>query len=325
MLTRQSALALAAATFVLQGAGIAHAQEKFPDKPVRVIIPYAPGGGSDIILRSVVPKLTEQLGQTVVIDNRPGGSSTIGTGMVARSQPDGYTLLLVDSAFLVNPSLFPKMPYDSLKDFAPVIFAASSPSILLVHPSTAARTVKELVALAKQKPVQLTYGSAGFGTGGHMASEMLKLAAGIDMIHVPYKGAGPAMADALGGHVTMIFTTAGAAKGPIAAGQMIGLALTGERRLESVPQVPTFTEAGFPDVKASITWGVFAPAGTPKDIVARLNGAFNQTFQAPESRNRLADLGFVAGSGTPEAWAAEVRASIARWGQVVKQANIKME
>jgi tripartite-type tricarboxylate transporter receptor subunit TctC len=301
------------------------AAQAFPHKPVRVIIPYGPGGGSDIILRPIVPKLSEQFRQSVVIDNRPGGSSTIGTGLVARSAPDGYTLLLVDSAILVNPSLFAKLPYDTLNDFAPVIFAASSASILLVHPAVPARSVKELVALAKQRPGQLTYASAGFGTGGHMASEMLKLAAGIDMLHVPYKGAGPAMTDALGGHVTMIFTTAGAAKGPIGAGQMIGLALTGDRRIDSVSQVPTFAEAGYPDVNASITWGVFAPAGTPKEIVGRVNAAFNQTLQAPESRLRLADLGFVAGGGTPEAWAAEVRASIARWAQVVKRANIKTE
>lgn len=311
---------------VVVAASVPVAAQAFPHKPVRVIIPYPPGGGIDSMARFMAPNLGEQLGQSVIIDNRGGGNSTIGTGLVAQSAPDGYTLLLVDAALLINPSLFPKLPYDTLKDFAPVIFAGGGAMILVVHPTVPARSVKELVALAKQRPGQLSYGFAGFGSTGHMASEMLKLAAGIDMLQVPYKGAGPALAGALGGHVSMTFVAAAAGKGPIGAGQMIALALSSVRRLDSFPQVPTFAEVGYPDVNnVRLMFGVYAPAGTPKEIVGRLNAAFNQTLQTPESRLRFAEMGLVTGGGTPEAWAAEVRTSIARWAQFVKQANIKME
>lgn len=297
----------------------------YPNRPIKIVVPYGPGGGSDIIIRTIQASLSVGLGQPVIIENKPGASSILGTDFVAKSNPDGYTMLVVDMAILVNPSLFSKLPYDTLKDLQPVIYLASTPSIMLISSKLGIKNLKEFTVIAKTQPGKLSYGSAGFGTGGHMASEMLKNVTGLDLIHIPYKGAGPAMTDALGGHVTTIFTTTGAAKGFIESGQMIGLGVTSDKRIENLAQVPTFLEQGYPEINASITWGIFLPMGISKEIMQKINFAFNYALQAPESKQRLTDLGFTPGGGTSLTWSTDVVKSIQRWSTIVKQANIQIE
>jgi len=295
----------------------------YPSRPVKIIVPYGPGGGSDIIIRAMQNKLAETLGQSIVIENKPGASTILGTDFVAKSAPDGYTAMIVDMAFLVNPSLFAKLPYDSQKDFIPVIELVSTPSIMLASSKMPFKNLKEFIQLAKSSPNKLSYASAGFGTGGHMASEMLKVVTGIDLVHVPYKGAGPAMTDTLGAHVSIVFTTVGAAKPYVESGQIIGLGITSEKRVEALPQVPTFAEQGYPEVNANIVWGIFLPAGVPKEIVQKFNVAFNTTMQSPEIKQRLSELGFTLVGGTSDHWSDEVRKLTNNWSKIVKQANIQ--
>ena len=295
----------------------------YPSRPVKIIVPYGPGGGSDIIIRAMQNKLAETLGQSIVIENMPGASTILGTDFVAKSAPDGYTAMIVDMAFLVNPSLFAKLPYDSQKDFIPVIELVSTPSIMLASSKMPFKNLKEFIQLAKSSPNKLSYASAGFGTGGHMASEMLKVVTGIDLVHVPYKGAGPAMTDTLGAHVSIVFTTVGAAKPYVESGQIIGLGITSEKRVEALPQVPTFAEQGYPEVNANIVWGIFLPAGVPKEIVQKINVAFNATMQSPEIKQRLNELGFTLVGGTSDHWSDEVRKLTNNWSKIVKQANIQ--
>jgi len=295
----------------------------YPSRPVKIIVPYGPGGGSDIIIRAMQNKLAETLGQSIVIENKPGASTILGTDFVAKSAPDGYTAMIVDMAFLVNPSLFAKLPYDSQKDFIPVIELVSTPSIMLASSKMPFKNLKEFIQLAKSSPNKLSYASAGFGTGGHMASEMLKVVTGIDLVHVPYKGAGPAMTDTLGAHVSIVFTTVGAAKPYVESGQIIGLGITSEKRVEALPQVPTFAEQGYPEVNANIVLGIFLPAGVPKEIVQKFNVAFNTTMQSPEIKQRLSELGFTLVGGTSDHWSDEVRKLTNNWSKIVKQANIQ--
>ena len=297
----------------------------YPTRPVKIIVPYGPGGGSDIIIRAMQNKLAETLGQAIIIENKPGASTVVGTDFVAKSTPDGYTALIVDMAFLVNPSLFAKLPYDSQKDLIPVIELVSTPSIMLASSKMPFKNLKEFIQLAKTSPNKLSYASAGFGTGGHMASEMLKVVAGVDLVHVPYKGAGPAMTDALGGHVSILFTTLGAAKPYVESGQIIGLGITSDKRADALPQVPTFAEQGYPEVNANIVWGIFLPAGVPKEIVQKINTAFNASLQSPEMKQRLTELGFTPAGGSSAQWTSEVTKLTNNWSKIVKQANIKPE
>lgn len=298
---------------------------QFPLRPIKVIVPYGPGGGSDIIIRALQNKVAENLGQSLIIENKPGASTILGTDIVAKSTADGYTALIVDIAFLVNPGLFAKLPYDSQKDFIPVVFLVSTPSIMLTSSKTPFKNLKEFITQAKLSPGKLTYASAGYGTGGHMASEMLKVVTDIDLIHVPYKGAGLAMADALGGHVSSIFTTVGAAKNLVDSGQMIGLGITSEKRSDALPQVPTFSELGYREVNANIVWGIFLPAGVPKDIIQKINEAFNASLQSPEIKKSLTDMGFTPIGGSSQYWSSEVLKLTNTWTKVVKQGNIKLE
>lgn len=297
----------------------------YPTRPVKIIVPYGPGGGSDIIIRALQNKLAENLGQPIIVENKPGASTILGSDLVAKSNPDGYTALIVDMAFLVNPSLFAKLPYDSQKDFIPVIQLVSTPSIMLASTKMPFKNLKEFIQQAKLAPGKLSYASAGFGTGGHMASEMLKVVGGIDLVHIPYKGAGPAMTDTLGGHVSILFTTVGAAKPYVEAGQIQGLGITSDKRSEALPQVPTFAELGYPEVNANIVWGIFLPAGVPKEIVQKLNLAFNVSLQSPEMKQRLLELGFTPNGGSSQLWTSEVQNLTNNWSKIVKQANIKPE
>ncbi|MGH8617339.1 MAG: tripartite tricarboxylate transporter substrate binding protein [Burkholderiales bacterium] len=294
-------------------------------RPIRFIVPYVPGGGTDTLTRLLGPFISDEFGQQVIVDNRAGGSSTIGTQIVARANPDGHTIGMIDAAFLVNPSLIGKLPYATPQDFAPVVLVATAPLVLAVNPGVKANTVKELVALAKAQPGKLSFGSAGNGTAVHLAGEQLRSAAGIDLVHIPYKGAGQSVVDVLGGQLTMVFMTQSVAKGHHATGKLRALAITSPRRTQVMPEIATFTEAGYPAVDAATINGILAPAGTPRDFVLRLNGVVNKALKTPELQGKLADLGFESAGGTPEQFAAWIRTELVKWGKVVKDSGAKAE
>ena len=299
--------------------------QSYPTRTVRVLVPYAPGGGSDILGRMLSPKVSEELGQQFVIDNRPGGNATIGTQMMARAAPDGYTLGVVDNAFTTNPSLFRNLPYDALKDFAPVTVMASSPFILLVHPSLPVKTANELVALAKARPGQLTFASAGGGTGSHLSMELFRVVTGISLIHVPYKGAGPAVTGILSGEATIFFALPAAMTQHVKAGKARALAVTDARRYPGLPDVPTLVEAGIQGVDANPFWGVVAPAGTPAAIIDRLHVAYAKHINAEDMRKRLVGMAFVPVANTPSEFAAFIKADAAKWDKVIQSAGIQAQ
>ena len=299
--------------------------QSYPTRTVRVLVPYAPGGGSDILGRMLSPKVSEELGQQFVIDNRPGGNATIGTQMMARAAPDGYTIGVVDNAFTTNPSLFRNLPYDALKDFAPVTVMASSPFILLVHPSLPVKTAKELVALAKARPGQLTFASAGGGTGSHLSMELFRVVTGISLIHVPYKGAGPAVTGILSGEASIFFALPAAMTQHVKAGKARALAVTDARRYPGLPDVPTLVEAGIQGVDANPFWGVVAPAGTPAAIIDRLHVAYAKHINAEDMRKRLVGMAFVPVANTPSEFAAFIKADAAKWDKVIQSAGIQAQ
>ena len=305
-------------------AGTATAQG-YPDRPIRLIVGYAPGGTTDFTARVVGPKLSEALGQSVVIDNRPGAGSIIGTDLVAKANPDGYTLLLADTAFGIIPAIYARQPFDSLKDFAPVMQISGVGNALVIHPSVAARTVNELVALAKTKPGQLTFGSGGVGTPLHMGGEQLKVAAGIDIVHVPYKGAAPAMTDLLGGQLTMIFPTLTVGVPHVKAGKLRALAVTSARRAVALPEVPTAAEAGYSSVNATSWFGLVAPGRAPQPVIDRLHAEMTRILKQPDVRERFeAQHAEIVGS-TPQAFGRFVAAEITQWKAVAKAGGIKAE
>jgi len=300
------------------------AQTPYPNRPIRVIVPYAPGGGSDILARLLQPRASETLGQALVIDNRPGASSTLGTAMVARAQPDGYTIGMIDTALVINPGLFASLPYDAAKDFAPITIVATSPLVFAVHPSVGANNVKELVALAKAKPGQLNFSSAGNGSAGHLAGEQFRAVAGISLVHVPYKGAGPQTAELIGGQSMMGFTTPASIMPQVRAGRVKAFGISGPKRSPSLPGLATFAEQGFP-VDAMPFWALVAPAGTPKAVIARLNEAFVKHIQAPEFRDRLIELAFDPVGNSPAEFAAIIKADLPKWQKTIKDAGVKVE
>ena len=299
--------------------------QPYPARTVRVIVTYAPGGGSDILGRMISAKAAEEAGQQFVIDNRPGGNATIGTQMIARAAPDGYTIGVIDTALTMNPGLFTKLPYDAARDFAPITLIASSPLMLLVHPSLPVKSVKELIALAKSRPGQLTFGSAGAGTALHLAQELFKVVAGIDVIHVPYKGGGPAVTALVSGEVAMSFLTPATIAPFVQAGKVRALAITGEKRYSGFPDLPTLVESGIRGADAEPWWGFVAPAATPPAIVARLNEIFVKQINAPEMHKRLVDAAFVPVANTPEEYAAFLRADTIKWGKAIKGAGIQAQ
>jgi tripartite-type tricarboxylate transporter receptor subunit TctC len=305
-------------------AGAAPAQ-RYPDHPVRVIIPYAPGGGTDIIFRMIAPDAATILGQSIIVDNRPGASSMIGTGAVARAPADGYTLLATDSALLINPGLFrTTLPYDTLKQLTGLTMMATSPALLVVNPGVPATNLTDLIVLSKSKPGLFTYSSGGAGTAPHLAGELMKLAAGIDVRHIPYKGTGPALTAVLAGHVDMAFVGISPAAPFIASGQIRAIALTGPQRNPSLPDVPTFAENNL-DVDGSSYWGIYAPAGVPDAIIAQLNRAFMQALRLPDNEKKLAALGFAPIANSPQEHTAQLRAMVGQWTAVVDRAAIKAE
>jgi tripartite-type tricarboxylate transporter receptor subunit TctC len=319
-----SLLKCACVAAILTMANAASAQN-YPDHPIHVIIPYAPGGGTDIVFRIIAPGAGNILNQTIVVDNRPGASTMIGTGAVTRATADGYTLLASDSAFVINPGLFKdKLPYDTLKEFKGVTMMATSPALLVANPKLPVKTLAELIALAKSKPGKLNYGSGGVGTGPHLAGELMKLAAGIDVTHIPYKGTAPALTAVLSNEVDMAFVGISTAAPYIASGQLHAIAMTGKKRQPSLPDVPTFAESNL-DVDGNSYWGIYAPKGVPDQIVDQLNRAFTQSLHDPENEKKLANLGFSPIANSPQEVDAQWRALVQQWTTVIDKANIKVE
>jgi tripartite-type tricarboxylate transporter receptor subunit TctC len=301
------------------------AQQSYPTKPIRMISPFAPGGGNDILCRTIAQKLTENLKQQIIVENRPGANGIIGTEAAARSAPDGYTIVLVPSGHAVNASLHRKLPYDSIRDFTPITLVGESPLILAVHPSVPARNVKDLVALARARPEQLTYGSAGIGSSGHLGGALFETLTGTKMVHVPYKGMGIAVSDLMGGQVSMVFGTSLSVMPHARSGRLRALATTGARRSPALPDLPTVAEAGVPGYEAGLWYGFLGPARLPPEIVRRLNAEIVAVLKLAEIRERLAGQGVDARPSTPEEFARLLVADLDRWAKVVQRAGIRAE
>ncbi len=299
------------------------AQPAYPTRTIRVVIPFGAGGGTDNLIRLLEPHVSRALGQPLVIENRAGSASIVGTEMVARAEPDGYTVLGVDSTFVINPGLFPSLPYDPARDFAAVTILANAPVVLLAHPSLPVRTLAELVALAKAKPGELAYASGGNGAPTHLAGEMFKTEAGVNITHIPYRGTGPAMNDMVAGHVPLGVNGLSAARPFVLDGKLRALAVTGDRRAEAFPDVPTFAEAGFPGVDMYTHWGVQVRAGTPQPIIMKLAEAFNAAVLRPDLRARLTELGYVPNGGGPARYAEVLARETAKYTAVIRAANIR--
>jgi tripartite-type tricarboxylate transporter receptor subunit TctC len=315
------AFAFAAVAFVFTAA---HAQG-YPAKPVRFIIPFPPGGGTDTMARVMAPKLSEALGQQVVIDNRGGAGATIGTEIAAKSPPDGYTLLLMTVTNAVGMSLYPNLKYDLVRDFAPVTRVATTPHILVVHPSVPAKTVKELVALAKARPGALVYSSSGSGTVSHLGGEYFAHLTGTKMLHVPYKGGGPSVSALLSGEVSAAFATMPSVISYVRAGRVRALALTTAQRSPSLPDLVTVVEAGIPNYDVGSWYGLSVPAGTSKDIITRLHAETVKLLNLPDVKQRLDASGFEVITSTPEQYGEFVKAEVDRWAQVVKMSGAKAD
>jgi tripartite-type tricarboxylate transporter receptor subunit TctC len=299
--------------------------QQYPTKPVRIVVPAAPGGGTDITARIIAPKLSEQLGQQVVVENRAGAGTMIGSEAVARAAPDGYTLLMGISTLAINPAMFKKVPYDALKDFAPISQVVSLPNVLVTHPSLPTKTVKELVAFARARPGQLNYASAGVGTNPHLSMELFLAMTGLKMIHVPYKGAGPGLVDTVAGHVSVMTPSIISGLPHVRGGRLRALGVTSAKRAGGVPDIPTIAEAGVPGYDAVQWFGVLAPTATPRTIVVRLHGEIVRVLQAADVRGRLSADGADPVGSSPEEFAAFMRAETAKWAKVVKDAGIQPE
>ena len=300
-----------------------HAQG-WPSKPIRLVVPFTPGGSSDILGRAIGQKLAESLGQPVIIDNVPGAGGSVGADKVAKAASDGYTLLMGHIGTLaVNPAIYPKLPYDPVRDFAPVAWVANVPNVLVVHPKVPAQNLRELVTYAKARPGRLNYGSGGNGSAAHLATEYLKLQTGTFIVHVPYRGAAPAVQDLVAGQVQLLFTGAPVLLPFIKSGQLRALAVSSRQRLEVLPTVPTVAESGYPGFEADQWYGVVAPAGTPADIVRKLNAQINQALGSPELKVRLQSEGAVAMPNSPEAFGTLIAREIERWRPVVQAGRIK--
>jgi len=310
---------------LLIGSATAPAQD-YPSKPIRWIVPFPAGGGGDMIIRVTGQKLTERLGQAVVVENRAGAGGNVGTEAVARAAPDGYTLLMANVApMAINASVYKKLPYNPIRDFAPITLVASFPNVLVVHPSVPARTLKELIALARARPGELTYASAGRGSTTHLAGEFFKSRAGINLLHVPYKGGGPALIDVMAGHVTLYFGSLPASLPHIRYGRLRGLAVTGLKRSEAAPDIPAVAESTFPDFEA-VTWiGAVAPTGTPSTVVTLLNREIVTILRLSDVSSKLIAQGAEPLTATPDAFAAYIRSENEKWAKVVRQANIAAE
>ncbi len=299
--------------------------QSYPTKPVRVIVPFAPAGPADVLARLMTLKLSQSLGQQFYIENQAGAGGNLGMGAAARAAPDGYTIAVVSTSFVVNPSLYPKIPYDPYKDFAPVSLAAVSPNVLVVHPSIPASNVKELIAFLKANPGKYSFAHSGVGTTPHLSGEMFKRSQDLDIVAVPFNGSGPAIQSVLAGHTPIGFTVLTPALSLVKEGKLRCLAVTTPKRSPTLPDVPTLTEAGVPNQEADTILGVVAPAHTPASIVELLNRQISTVMKQPDAVERLDALGFDAILSTPEEFTARIKLDIAKWQNVIRAANIKIE
>ena len=306
-------------------AGLASAQQAYPNRSIRFIVPFPPGGSTDPMARMAAGKLAEKWGQSVIVDNRPGGNTIIGTEAVAKAAPDGYTILLASFTFVTGPSLLPYLPYNTVKDFDAVATIAKSRYVLVVHPSIPASSVQELVALAKSKPGQLNYGSSGVGSGVHLAGALFNLLQGTNMQHVPYKGSGTLMPDLLGGQLELSFQIPISTINFIKSGRLKAIAITGEKRLPTIPDVPTFAESGMPEYQMQGWYGIVTPAGTPKQIIDKMSREMAGILVMPDILEYLARQGMEPFISTPEEMTALVKADIAKYAKIIKDANIKIQ
>ncbi len=297
----------------------------FPSRPVRIVVPSTPGGGLDVIARLLSPKLTDKWGQPIVIDNRAGAGGVIGSEVAAKASPDGHTLLLVAAGYAANPFLYKKLPYDTPKDFAPVTIIGFAPNVLVVHPSVPAGSVKDLIALVKQKPGELTYASSGVGTSGHLAMALLERSAGIRMIHVPYKGAGAATAAVVGGQAQMVFTATAAVMPHVKSGRIRALAVTSAKRWPSMPEVPTVAEAAVPGYEVDGWYAMLAPGATPKPVVNRIYRDVLDIIRTPEMAARIEAAGFLVSGIPPAEFARYIDRELRKWGAVISEAGIRAE
>ena len=325
--TSRSSIARRPALTALVGLALAAlaphaAQAAYPDKPIRLVVPFAPGGGTDTISRILADEMSKDLGQNVIVDNRPGAGTIIGTGVVAGSEPDGYTLLMATPAFAVNPSLNAKMPFDTFKDLAPVALVARSFNVLVVNKDVPINSVSELIAYAKEHPDELDYGSFGNGTSAHLAGALFNALAGTSLTHVPYKGAAPAITDLIGGQIEVMFTTVASVSGHIAGGSVRPLAVTSSERSPAFPDLPTVAEAGVPGYVADGWYALYAPAGTPPEIIAQLNAAVAKAAQANSFKKLEKTEGLIIAPDTPEDLDRYIRSEAARWKDVIAKAGI---
>jgi tripartite-type tricarboxylate transporter receptor subunit TctC len=300
--------------------------QTYPSHPIRLVVPFPPGGTTDILARAVAQKLSESFGQQVIVDNRPGAGGNIGTELVAKAAPDGYTLEMgTVGTHAINASLYSKLPFDHVKDFVPVILVAGVPNVLVVNPALPVHSVQELIAYGKANPGKLYFASSGSGTSIHLSGELFKTMTGVQMTHVPYKGSAPALTDLMGGQVQLMFDNLPSSLGFIKAGKLRALAVTSAERASALPDVPTIAESGVPGFEASSWFGVLAPAGTPREIVQKLNAEIAKWLATPEAREKLASQGAIAAGGTPEDFARHIAAETAKWAKVVKASGAKVD
>ena len=303
--------------------GLAQAQDKYPSRPVRIIVPSPPAGGTDIIARVLAQKFSTAFGQQFIVENRPGAGNMIGIESVARSAPDGYTLLMVPSTLALNSVLYKKVNYDPIKDFAPITIAATAPNVLVVNPSVPAKTLTEFVALAKKKPGELTYGTPGIGTSPHMSMELLKSMAGLDIQHIPYRGTSPAVTDIISGQIHAMFANALTAKPQVDSGKVRALAVSGPKRIAAMPDVPPVAQAGVPGYEAMQWYGLLAPAGTPQDIMVRLHAEATKALQTADMKEKLATDGAEPVGSTSAEFAALIKSELDKWAKVASAAKIE--
>ncbi len=324
MLVRRLALVVVAAT-VAAGLSWQALAQQYPSRPVRIISPFPPGGGNDALCRIVAPRLSENLKQQVIVDNRAGANGIVGTEVAARSAPDGYTIVLIPSGHAVNASLYKKLPFDSIRDFTPITLVASSPLVLAVHPSLPVKNVKDVIALARARPGQLTYVSSGVGASGHLGGALFETLTHTKMVHIPYKGMALAITDLMSGQVTMTFGTSLSVVPQVRSGRLRALATTGTKRSPALPDLPTVAEAGVPGYEASLWYGFVGPARMPTEIVNRLHSAIVSVLQLPEIRERLASQGVDPQYNTPEEFAKLLVSDLDRWAKLVQRAGVQPE
>src|SRR3954464_7738029 len=301
------------------------AYAEYPEKTIRIVVPYPPGGFNDTLGRIVAQKFTEAWGQPAVVENRPGGGTLIGTDQVAKAAPDGYTLLVVAFPFAVNPTLYAKLPYDTVKDFAPLMLAGQAANLLVVNNDVPVKSVKELIDNAKAKPGTISYGSTGSGSSNHLSRELFRLMTGTSLIHVPYKGSAPMVTDLLGGHVQVAFDNVPNVVTQVKAGKLRALAITSPERAPSLPDIPTVAEAGVPGYDVGVWFGLVAPAATPPDVLAKLNTELNKILRDADVKQKFAEQGVNPVGGTRERFAQHISAQVEKWGKVVKESGAKVE